>query len=52
MVFAAASGYTRVAVLKIGDREDDHTFTLGGNTFMYHTASHRAVVNGAALQPG
>jgi Protein of unknown function (DUF1552) len=49
MVFAAASGYTRVAVLKIGDREDDHTFTLDGNTFMYHTASHRAIVNGAAL---
>lgn len=49
MVFAAASGYTRVAVLKIGDREDDHTFTLDGNTFVYHTASHRALVNGAAL---
>lgn len=49
MVFAAASGYTRVAVLKIGDREDDHTFTLDGKTFMYHTASHRALVNGAAL---
>jgi Protein of unknown function (DUF1552) len=49
MVFAVASGYTRVAVLKIGDREDDHVFTLGGNTFQYHTASHRAIVNGATL---
>ncbi len=49
MAFAVASGYTRVALLKIGDREDDHQFTLDGNTFVYHTASHRAVVDGAAL---
>ncbi len=49
MVFAIASGYTRVAVLKIGDREDDHQLTIGGNTFVYHTASHRAVVDGASL---
>lgn len=49
MAFAVASGYTRVAVLKIGDREDDHQFTLGGSTFVYHTASHRAVVNGMSL---
>jgi hypothetical protein len=49
MAFAVASGYTRVALLKVGDREDDHQFTLDGNSFVYHTASHRAVVNGAAL---
>lgn len=49
MVFAIASGYTRVAVLKIGDREDDHQFSIGGRTFVYHTASHRAVVDGASL---
>lgn len=49
MVFGVASGYTRVAVLKIGDREDDHEFTLGGSTFVYHTASHRGVPDGLAL---
>ena len=49
MAFAVASDYTRVAVLKIGDREDDHQLTLNGTTFVYHTASHRAVPNGAAL---
>lgn len=49
MVFAIASGYTRVAVLKVGDREDDHQLTIGGTTFVYHTASHRAVANGASL---
>ncbi len=49
MVFAVASGYTRVAVLKIGDREDDHEFTIDADKFIYHTASHRAIVNGAGL---
>jgi hypothetical protein len=49
MVFGVASGYTRVAVLKIGDREDDHQLTLNGTTFVYHTASHRAITNGASL---
>lgn len=49
MAFAVASDYTRVAVLKIGDREDDSTYTLGGVNFVYHTASHRAVPNGAEL---
>lgn len=49
MAFSVAAGYTRVAVLKVGDREDDHQFTLDGTTFVYHTASHRAVVNGASL---
>lgn len=49
MAFAVAADYTRVAVLKIGDREDDHQLTLNGTTFVYHTASHRAVANGAEL---
>ncbi len=49
MAFAMASDYTRVAVLKIGDREDDHSLTLNGTTFVYHTASHRSIANGAEL---
>ena len=49
MAFAMASDYSRVAVLKIGDREDDHQLTLNGTTFVYHTASHRAIANGAEL---
>ncbi len=49
MAFAMASDYTRVAVLKIGDREDDHQLTLNGTTFVYHTASHRSIANGAEL---
>jgi hypothetical protein len=49
MAWAVAADYTRVAVLKIGDREDDHQLTINGTTFVYHTASHRAVANGAAL---
>lgn len=49
MVFSAAADYTRVAVLKIGDREDDHQLTIDGQTFVYHTASHRGVPNGMAL---
>ncbi|HVR19684.1 MAG TPA: DUF1552 domain-containing protein [Polyangiaceae bacterium] len=49
MAFAIAADYTRVAVLKIGDREDDHQLTLNGTTFVFHTASHRAIANGASL---
>jgi hypothetical protein len=49
MVFGIASGFTRVALLRVGDREDDHQFTIDGKKFVYHTASHRAVVNGASL---
>jgi len=49
MAFAIASHYTRVAVLKVGDREDDSSFTIGGTTFVYHTASHRSIANGADL---
>ncbi len=43
MVFAFSSGYTRVASLKIGDREDDHVFTVNGVRWndTYHAASHR-----------
>ncbi|MES1207970.1 MAG: DUF1552 domain-containing protein, partial [Pseudomonadota bacterium] len=49
MAFAMAADYSRVAVLKIGDREDDHSLTIGGTTFVYHTASHRTIANGAEL---
>jgi len=49
MAFAVASDYTRVAVLKVGDREDDSTFTIGGTKFVYHTASHRSIANGQEL---
>jgi hypothetical protein len=49
MAFAVAADYTRVAVLKIGDRIDDHQFTINGQTFKFHDASHRAVANGADL---
>src|SRR6478609_2367619 len=49
MAFAIAADYSRVAVLKIGDRIDDHVFTINGQTFKYHDASHRAVPNGADL---
>lgn len=49
MAFAIASDYTRVAVLKVGDREDDASFTIGGTKFVYHTASHRSITNGAEL---
>jgi hypothetical protein len=49
MVFGIASGFTRVALLKVGDREDDHQFTIDGKKFVYHTASHRGLVNGASL---
>lgn len=49
MAFAMAADYSRVAVLKIGDREDDHQLTINGTTFVYHTASHRSISNGAEL---
>jgi hypothetical protein len=49
MAFAVASDYTRVAVLKIGDRIDDHQYTINGQTFKFHDASHRAVQNGLDL---
>ncbi len=49
MAFSAAADYSRVAVLKIGDRIDDHVFTLNGQSFKFHDASHRAVNNGLEL---
>jgi hypothetical protein len=49
MAFSAAADYSRVAVLKIGDRIDDHVYTVDGQSFKFHDASHRAVANGRAL---
>jgi hypothetical protein len=49
MAFAAAADYTRVAVLKIGDRIDDHVYEIDGQSFKFHDATHRAVSNGLAL---
>jgi hypothetical protein len=49
MAFSAAADYSRVAVLKIGDRIDDHVFNMNGQSFKFHDASHRAVANGLDL---
>lgn len=49
MVFALSSGYTRVAVLQVGDREDDHIYTINGTSVQFHTASHRTLPNSYAL---
>ncbi|XYH99891.1 DUF1552 domain-containing protein [Sorangium sp. So ce1128] len=49
MAFSAAADYSRAAVLKIGDREDDHNYTINGQTFKFHDASHRNVRNGLEL---
>ncbi len=49
MAFSAAADYSRVAVLKIGDRIDDHVYSVDGQSFKFHDASHRAVNNGLAL---
>jgi len=49
MAFAVAADYTRIAVLKIGDRIDDQTYTINGQTFKFHDASHRSVNNSIAL---
>jgi len=43
MAFAVAADYTRVAVLKIGDRIDDHEYTINGQKFKFHDASHRTL---------
>ena len=40
---------TRVAVLQVGDREDDHEYTLGGVKTQFHTASHRTLANSYEL---
>ena len=49
MVFALSSGYTRVAVLQVGDREDDHVYTINGASVQFHTASHRTLPNSYTL---
>ncbi len=49
LAFAVASGYTRVGVLKIGDRIDDHQYTINGQTFKFHDASHRTMANAVDL---
>jgi hypothetical protein len=47
MAFAVAADYTRVAVLKVGDRIDDHVYELNGARLKFHDASHRT--GGGAL---
>jgi hypothetical protein len=49
MAFSAAADYSRVAVLKIGDRIDDHVFTMNGQTFKFHDATHRTMANAMEL---
>ncbi|HVV17080.1 MAG TPA: DUF1552 domain-containing protein [Polyangia bacterium] len=49
MVFALSSGYTRVAVLQVGDREDDHVYNISGTSVQFHTASHRTLPNSYTL---
>lgn len=43
MAFSAAADYSRVAVLKIGDRIDDHVYTFNGQSAKFHDVSHRQV---------
>jgi hypothetical protein len=45
MAFSAAADYSRVAVLKIGDRIDDHIYTYNGQSAKFHDVSHRQVSN-------
>ncbi len=45
MAFSAAADYSRVAVLKIGDRIDDHLYTYMGQSAKFHDVSHRQVPN-------
>jgi len=45
MAFSAAADYSRVAILKIGDRIDDHQYTWNGQTAKFHDVSHRQVPN-------
>jgi hypothetical protein len=49
MAFSAAADYTRAAVLKIGDRIDDHVFNMNGQSFKFHDASHRTMNNAIDL---
>jgi hypothetical protein len=41
MAFSVAADYSRVAVLKVGDRIDDHVYSIGGKSMKFHDASHR-----------
>src|SRR4051812_45628967 len=43
MAFSAAADYSRVAVLKIGDRIDDHVYTYNGKSAKFHDVSHRTL---------
>jgi len=45
MAFSAAADYSRVAVLKIGDRIDDHVYTYNGKSAKFHDVSHRQVAD-------
>jgi Protein of unknown function (DUF1552) len=45
MAFSAAADYSRVAVLKIGDRIDDHVYSYNGQSAKFHDVSHRQVAN-------
>jgi hypothetical protein len=43
MAFSAAADYSRIAVLKIGDRIDDHVYSYNGQSAKFHDVSHRQV---------
>jgi len=45
MAFSAAADYSRVAVLKVGDRIDDHVYSYNGQSAKFHDVSHRQVAN-------
>jgi hypothetical protein len=45
MAFSAAADYSRVAVLKVGDRIDDHVYTYNGQSAKFHDVSHRQATN-------
>lgn len=45
MAFSAAADYSRIAVLKIGDRIDDHVYTYNGQSAKFHDVSHRQVAD-------
>ena len=45
MAFSAAADYSRVAVLKVGDRIDDHLYMFNGQSAKFHDVSHRQATN-------
>lgn len=45
MAFSAAADYSRVAILKVGDRIDDHIYSFNGQSAKFHDVSHRQVPN-------